>query len=93
VGPRSGLDRCGNIAPIGVRSSYRPARSQSLYRLSYQAHLIGSYTVLNRIILYVCYESVFLKLTHTLDIIYAFISIMEIQLSDLASLEMEIFYT
>ena len=27
-----------NLAPIGIRSSGRPARSQSLYRLSYRAH-------------------------------------------------------
>jgi len=27
-----------NLAPTGIRSPYRPARSQSLYRLSYPAH-------------------------------------------------------
>jgi hypothetical protein len=27
-----------NLAPIGIRSSNRPARSQPLYRLSYSAH-------------------------------------------------------
>jgi hypothetical protein len=27
-----------NLAPIGIRSPDRPARSQSLYRLSYWAH-------------------------------------------------------
>jgi len=27
-----------NLAPLGIRSLYRPARSQSLYRLSYLAH-------------------------------------------------------
>ena len=27
-----------NLAPIGIRPPDRPARSQSLYRLSYQAH-------------------------------------------------------
>ena len=35
VGPRAGLDRCGNLAATGNRSLDRPARSQSLYRLSY----------------------------------------------------------
>ena len=38
VGPRAGLDRCGNSRPTGIRSLDRPARSQSLYRLLYPAH-------------------------------------------------------
>jgi hypothetical protein len=38
VGPRAGLDRCENLAPARIRSPDRPARSQSLYRLSYRAH-------------------------------------------------------
>jgi hypothetical protein len=29
-----------NLAPTGIRSPDRPARSQSLYRLSYRAHFI-----------------------------------------------------
>ena len=38
-GPRHGLDRCEkNLAPTGIRSPDRPARSQSLYRLRYPAH-------------------------------------------------------
>jgi len=32
-----------NLAPIGIRSSVRPARSQSLYRLSYPAHTQNLY--------------------------------------------------
>ena len=38
VGPRAGLDRCGKSRPTGFRSPDRPARRQSLYRLSYRAH-------------------------------------------------------
>jgi hypothetical protein len=38
VGPRAGLDRWENLAPTGVQSPERPARSQSLYRLRYPAH-------------------------------------------------------
>jgi hypothetical protein len=38
VGPRAGLDRCGKSRPTGIRSPDRPARNQSLYRLSYPAH-------------------------------------------------------
>jgi hypothetical protein len=38
VGPRAGLDGCGNS-----RSPDRPARSQSLYRLSYPAHILIDY--------------------------------------------------
>jgi hypothetical protein len=41
VGPRVGLDRCGKSRPppgFFFRSPDRPARSQSLYRLSYPAH-------------------------------------------------------
>jgi hypothetical protein len=37
VGPRASLDGCGNSSPPapGIRSPDRPARSESLYRLSY----------------------------------------------------------
>jgi hypothetical protein len=36
VGPRAGLDGCGKSrSPPGIRSPDRPARSESLYRLSY----------------------------------------------------------
>jgi len=35
VGPSAGLDGCGKLAPTGIRSPDRPARSESLYRLSY----------------------------------------------------------
>ena len=42
MGPRAGLDRCGKSRhpPTGIRCPDRPARSQSLYRLSYTAHEI-----------------------------------------------------
>ena len=40
VGPRAGLDECGKISPpTGIRSPYRSARSESLYRLSYPGRL------------------------------------------------------
>jgi hypothetical protein len=35
VGPRAVLNVCEKSRPTGIRSSNRPARSQSLYRLSY----------------------------------------------------------
>jgi len=35
VGPRAGLDGVENLAPTGIRSPDRPARNDSLYRLSY----------------------------------------------------------
>jgi hypothetical protein len=35
VGPRTGLEGVENLAPTGVRSPDLPARSKSLYRLSY----------------------------------------------------------
>jgi hypothetical protein len=38
VGPRAGLDFAKNLALTRIRSSDRPARSQSLYRLSYRAY-------------------------------------------------------
>jgi hypothetical protein len=38
VGPRASLDRCGKSRPTGIRSPYRPAHSQSLYRIGYSAH-------------------------------------------------------
>ena len=40
MGPRSGLDRCEKSPPpTGIRSPDRPARSQSLYQLSYSSPL------------------------------------------------------
>jgi hypothetical protein len=39
-----------NLAPTGIRSPDRPVRSQSLCRLSYQSHTIGS-TISNYFIL------------------------------------------
>jgi hypothetical protein len=39
VGPRASLDS-GKSRPTGIRSPDPPARSQSLYRLSYTAHSI-----------------------------------------------------
>jgi hypothetical protein len=39
MGPRAGLDGCGKYRPppppTGIRSPNRPARSESLYRVSY----------------------------------------------------------
>ena len=37
VGRGADLDRCGKSRPTGIRSPDRPARSESLYRLSYPA--------------------------------------------------------
>ena len=36
MGPRAGLDGCGKSALTGIRSPDRPARSESIYRLSYR---------------------------------------------------------
>jgi hypothetical protein len=36
MGPRAGMDGCGKSRPTGIRFPDRPARSESLYRLSYQ---------------------------------------------------------
>jgi hypothetical protein len=35
VGPMVGLDGCKTLASIGIQFPDRPARSESLYRLSY----------------------------------------------------------
>ena len=37
--PRAGLDGAENLAPTGIRSTDRPARGESLYRLSYPGPL------------------------------------------------------
>jgi hypothetical protein len=37
VGLRAGLDKCGNFLLTEIRSPDRPARSDSLYRLSYSS--------------------------------------------------------
>jgi len=42
VGPRAGLDRCGKSRPHRDSIPDRPARSQSLYRLSYRNHRLSS---------------------------------------------------
>jgi hypothetical protein len=39
LGHRAGLDRCGKSRPTGIRSPDCPGRSQSLYQLSYPAHI------------------------------------------------------
>jgi hypothetical protein len=39
VGARAGLDGAENLAPTGIRSPDRPARNESLYRLSYRGPL------------------------------------------------------
>ena len=38
VGPQGRSGRPGNLDPTGIRSPDRPARSRSLYRLSYPTH-------------------------------------------------------
>ena len=40
-GPQGRSGRVENLAPTGIRSPDRLARSQSLYRLSYRAHTIS----------------------------------------------------
>ena len=47
VGPRAGLDGCGNSRPHRDSIPDRPARSQSLYRLSYPAQ-IGNLSLHNK---------------------------------------------
>jgi hypothetical protein len=45
VGPRAGLDRCGNfLPPTGTRSPDRPASSESLYRLGYPDPLLKAHS-------------------------------------------------
>ena len=45
MGSRAGLDGGGKCrAPTGIRSPDRPARSESLYRLSYPGRLSCFYT-------------------------------------------------
>ena len=39
MGPGAGLDRCGKSRLTGIRSPDLPARSESLYRLSYPGFL------------------------------------------------------
>jgi len=56
VGPRAGLDRCGKSRLPGIRSPDRPARSQSLYQLSYPAHNFCMYIQY----IFVCTYSIFL---------------------------------
>jgi hypothetical protein len=38
VDPGAGLDRCGKSRPTGIRSPDLPARSNSIYRLSYPGY-------------------------------------------------------
>jgi len=41
VGPRAGLDGCGKSRPNWDSIPDRPARSHSLYRLTYRAHKLA----------------------------------------------------
>ena len=43
VDPRADLDGCGKFVPTGIRYLDRPARSESLYRLSYPGLHIYKY--------------------------------------------------
>ena len=45
VGPRAGLVRCGKSRSHRIRSPDRPARSQSLYRLSYPTNTLCTFTL------------------------------------------------
>ena len=40
-GPQGRSGMAENLVPTGIRSRGRPARSQSLYQLSYPAHIIN----------------------------------------------------
>jgi len=51
VGLMAGLDWCGKSRLTGIRSPDRPARRQSLYRLSYPAHNIDILHYRNKFIL------------------------------------------
>jgi hypothetical protein len=63
VGPMAGLERCGKSRPpTGIRSSDRPACSQSLYRLSYPGPLTYIRCVYNRTLRVVC-RSIFVCLS------------------------------
>ena len=55
MGPTAGLDECGKSRPHRDSIPDRPARSQSLYRLSYTAH--GAWQ---------CYEMIFLTRSYVL---------------------------
>ena len=44
VGPRPILDGCGKYRPKGIRSPDRPARRESLYRLSYRGPPFTTFT-------------------------------------------------
>ena len=43
VGPRAGPDGCGKGPATGIRSAYRPTRSESLYRLKYRGLICTGY--------------------------------------------------
>ena len=44
-----------NLVPTGIRSPDRPARSESLYRLSYPGSLIGIYLFIYFIVYFIVY--------------------------------------
>jgi len=49
VGPGQVWTVAKNLAPTGIRSPYRPARSESLYRLSYPgSHILEEVVELSR---------------------------------------------
>jgi hypothetical protein len=46
-----------NLAPTGIRSPYRPASGQSLYRLSYRTHITSFTYALILVVLFLIYLS------------------------------------
>ena len=72
VGLRARLDRGGKSRPTGIRSADRPARRQSLYRLSYPAHIL--YYIIYYIISYhILYYIIYIILYHIYYIILYYI--------------------
>jgi hypothetical protein len=75
VGPRAGLDGCGKSRPpTGIQSPDRPARNESLYRLSYPGPsdtgvkmINGVPNLLNSVIFVACiyiYIYIYIKFTY-----------------------------
>jgi len=79
-GPQSRSGRAENLVPTGIRSPDRPARSQSLYRLSYRVRSGKAVRIIYNVCVCVC-VCVTVVLVNVLSTIFLFLGIARLHVS------------
>jgi hypothetical protein len=75
-GPQGRSKRAENLVPTGIRSPDRPARSQSLYRLSYPAYILKRVEIIISGCIYSSFYRKKLKNSNSLNSIGRFVFVM-----------------